>query len=660
MQKKMLLSMYAEYFANWITNGRLISRDRISALGLKPVFNRFLTRSYITKAWCIYSIPVHYKSNLSEAIRRKMHDAYPGVKTIIHTYNHPVTINTNDRMYKIQMGHARDAYDKYAVGFSQLKEDEKIAGKRFYLGNGQAVEVNSEQLNKLRENYESYLYVYEMSQGGGGFSETYFFVQASAKSKREIEGYSKRLAGLLNSQQIGFSELKGNIGEYLVNFCPASFMQHATKKTTPMLFSEENLAAQMPYRTKGLVGGSGILIANDWQTKLPFMWNFAETSAAQVVLLCAKSGKGKTYMAFNIAQMAVGAGVHSSAIDIKGDEWIKLAPFVNTKVISVDGDHPCFVNTLRLDDLPANKSNCRDFYTMAVTGTVTLLSLMVNLPENDNRQNDLHMILEKATEKLFSKHEVYANNYRTFYRTKDLNYRELMGIIDDLSTTASYTASQKELCNLIRTRCSIFFNSEGRYSEIFKHEVTVGEILDSPLVVYSFNKNANGELDLLDTIKVFMVQFLDSKKHEIRKQKHLHTFAFYEELQRCQQFGTLLNYISSRVTGSRSSNVSIFLLLNAITVFENKAFGQIKSNITTKIIGKVNDSDIDTLIKDFECEPIAQYLHDINDPTTDAYDNCFAILYDTGKRVDKAIIKVNLPDYMFQQFNTRDRIDFSA
>lgn len=124
--------------------------------------------------------------------------------------------------------------------------------------------------------------------------------------------------------------------------------------------------------------------------------------------------------------------------------------------------------------------------------------------------------------------------------------------------------------------------SEGRYANAFSNELTLNDILDTPFVVYSFGKNANGELDTLDTIRVFMVQFLDSKKHEIRKNLGLHTIAFYEELQRCVNSNVLIKYITSRVTGSRSSNVTVFLLLNALSAFNSEELAQIKPTLQLK------------------------------------------------------------------------------
>jgi hypothetical protein len=658
MADKMLLAMYAEYFANWLTNGRLIAKDKISAIGIKSIYNRFITKKYITKVWCVCALPVTYNNNITDGIRNIMFQNFPNVKTTILTYNVPINVNYDNRLFRNQYEKAMADYEKYGQYFASLRSDEQAMGKEVSLGRGKYYRFNKSDLMKYKDVKDSYEYVYKSCVEQKQFMYTYYFIQASAKNQKDIDKYSKKLEGLLTADKILYQELKGCISEYLTNYGPATFLHsHESKKISPMLFSEDNLASQMSYRTKGLVGGSGIMVGLDWQTKLPFLWNPFESTSAQVIAVDAKSGEGKTYMCFAICQQIIGCGIHCSEIDIKGNEWIKMAPFVKTKVLSMDDAHPRFVNTLRLDDLNATKENAYDLYMNAVRGTISLLSLMVDLQPNEGSRGDLEMLLEKAVTKLFTKHEVYPSNPATFIRTKNLKYPEVLDIVDELKNTQSYTKTITSLCDLIRTRCSPFFLSGSRYSAMFENEITVGEILETPNVVYSFNKNANGELDNLDSIKVFMVQFLDSKKHEMRKQQGLHTVAFYEELQRCKNNGILLNYISSRVTGSRSSNVSIFLLFNAISALDADGFSQIRSNITTKIIGKVTEKDIDKLVNDYECGPIEKYLRLINNPESTGYKNCFAIQYDTGKSADKAIIRAELPDYMWEQFNTREVVD---
>ena len=469
--------------------------------------------------------------------------------------------------------------------------------------------------------------------------------------------YEGELYGLLDKFKVAYGDITGELTPYLNNYCPAVYKQQEMKKTYPMLMSEQNLSLFMPNKTQGLVGGNGLMLGIEWTNKLPLMINFFESSAAQVIMLCGKTGCGKTYTAFNVCVNAIGIGVHASALDLKGNEWCKLSPFVDTLVISMDEADSRFVNTLRLDDLDCDESNCLDMFNTAVNGTIMLMSIIVNLMEIEGNPTDLEAVLRLAINKLYSKNGVIAENPATFYKTRSMKYGALLEIIDELMSSNSFNEEQHKMCNLIKSRCANYFAPEGLYSYLFRNEITVGEILNSPLVIYSFNKNAGGELDNLDTLKVFMVQFLDSKKQELRKRKKLHTFAFYEELQRCQQSEKLISYISSRVTGSRSSNVSVFLLFNAISIFRNGELAQIKSNITTRIIGKMDEEDIKILSADFGCKPIEGMLKAIADPESTKYNNCFAIQYDTGLHSDKAIFKTFLPLEIEENFNTRDRMN---
>lgn len=655
---KTIVAVYADLFANFISGGRMNQRDKMSALGIKTDFNKIITKKSITKVWCVIQMPVHFSANISEAIRHEMFAAFPDVRTMIQTYNSPAKVNVKNRNFQHQYKSAAEAYNKYKEVFDSLDEEDQHMGKTFEVGGGKKFSVNSKALEQIRDRRDSFAYVYDTCTSGGYFTETYYFIHASAATVSRLEAYERKLLGFLEQNEISVVEITREMSKYLTNFGPASEKTEDLRKAVPMLLSDECLASMMPYRTKGLIGGSGLLLGEDWLSRQPFMVNLMESSAAQVVMVCGKAGSGKTYTCFPITEEAAGIGIHSSALDVKGNEWNKLGAFLNMKEIAIGEPNSPFVNTMRLDDLKTTSANCEDLFNFAISSTVSLLALMTNLAPTEGNKADLNSILDKACMKYMTQLGVNSKNPNTFSRTKNARYDELLEVIRDLKDTKSYTPEKIKICDLVLSRCSQFFIAEGRYYEMFRNEITVGEILDNELIVYSLGKNAGAEMDSMDSIKIFMMQVLDSKKHEIRKQQHKHTIAFYEELQRCENSEILINYIQSRVTGSRSSNVTIFLLLNAITAFKNQALSQIRSNITTKIIGKVNTEDIKTLVEDFECGAIEDYLHMINDPDSDEFNNCFAIQYDTGFNQDKAIFKAILPQYMWEAFNTRDRLVF--
>lgn len=657
-----LSELYSEYIANWISDGKLISQDKISLLGIKPLFDRYITNQWINKTWVINLLPVHYSRNLTQKIRMEMFKLHPEARTIVYLYNKPVTINANNDVFKRQLKQAANRFYQYRDVFEQLAEDEKLTGaSERDPRSGRKITVDRETLLKIKDDYDSYSYVYENAVSGKSFTSTYYFVQVSVKSKKELYSYKKDLTNLLQAEGVMFRELRGNVGSFLESAGPATFMEGEIKKVEPLLFSQENLANMIPSKTKGLVGKRGILAAYDVATGLPFFLDLLNSGTAQVILLEGKSGCGKTYFGFVLALELMGLfDVHCSVCDIKGGEWRKLIPFLgDLKVSEIDmtGKNAKFVNLLRLDDLDCNNENCIEAYEFAVMGTVGLFESATNLQESEGNLVDLHDILQKAVEKVYSSHDVIRTNPSTFGRTRNLRYSDVLDMISSLENSRSLNQEQLKLCKLIRTRCGNYFLGEGLHSDAFKNELTLSEILESNLVIYNFNKNSGDPLDILDSLRVYMMQRLDGKKHFIRKQQRKHQAVFYEELQRCGNMDTLITGLSAEITGSRSNNLTVFLLLNVVSTFDSSKFAAIKSNITTQIIGKSNAADVRTLVEDYDCKAIEKHINLVSKSGKAKYRHAFAVQYDTGNEKDCLIVKTVVPEDMEKAFETRDKID---
>ena len=659
-----LSELYSEYIANWLSGGLMIQRDKISLIGIRSSFDSYITNGWITRLWYVTGLPVHYNVNLTQAIRNEMHLRFPQVKTMIYMVNSPVNVNVNDESFRRQFRMVSGQYDKYGELFRTLKDDEKLTGMSVPMGGGRKFNIDKQTLMSYKASYDSYYYVYDTVTKGQSFTSTYYFIQASAKSRKILRKYQKALNSVIRStvsditskmDDIYYKEVHGKVDFFLRNYGPASYIQQKDAKFNTILLSEENKAALLPTKTKGLVSDTGVLIGLDWQSKLPFFLPFSESGSAQVVLTVGKTGCGKTVLSFFVAIMLAGLNVHGSVIDIKGNEWNKIMQYITGALeVTMTGDNARFVNTLRLDNIECDSTNCTELYDNAVQGTVDVFTIVVNLLEIEGNIADLTMILETAIGKLYSIHDVVRNNPSTFYRTRDLKYSDVLDVLGDIETTKSFSPEQRSLCGLIKTRSAPFFLSTGRYADALKNEITVAEILQSPFVIYNMNKNSAETLGTLDTLKVYMSQFLDGEKHFLRKQKKQHTAAFYEELQRCESLTTLVRSISSRVTGSRSNNLTVFLLLNSIATFDETAFRAIKSNITTKVIGYVESPDQKILVDDYGCSDIDTYMTRIRTNKNNNYNNCFAVSFNSGLRKDKVILKSVIPNEMIEAFTTRD------
>lgn len=650
-----LRDLYTEHFANWLTSGSFILRDRLSSLGIKPAFDRILTKKCVTKVWAVTSIPVYFDKHLTHLVRTMMFEMHPNVKTLVNVVNKSTRVAVKTDVFKRQLSSASNRYEDYKRFYDSLSSADQLTGKVIRGPGGQRIQIRTEDLNRLKERYDSYATVYEHTIKGGQFFHSYVFIQASAKTNREMNEYRRSLQDLMAGLGVTITELQGNISHYLMNFGPAGYLSEEHTKFPYMLMSDQNIAGLSAYKTRGLVGGKGILMGVDKFSKLPFFLSFTSSTAVQVILMIGLSGWGKTFLA-NMKAMGLGAeDVHVSVVDIKGGEWEKAKEFMPTLVISMDDKSSSFVNTMRLDDLDVSKDDASFMYYTAIHGTVQLFSTLVNLQPNEGNIADLEMVLEIAATKVMDMNKVFKDNPETFVKTRNIKYSDVVDVVGQLGETSqSLTEDQKKLCELVVSRTTPYFKMEGRYSEAFKNEITLREVLDTKLVVYSFNKNNNMTMGVLDNVKAFMAKFLSMKKQFVRKSQGLFTADFYEEVQRVDNnLGNMLNFISQNVTGSRSNNVIIFLLLNAISSFSSKDAEAIKSNVSTVVAGRLYSKDIQVIAETFDCHDLVPYMELINsdDP---AYKYCFAIKYNNGITIDKTVYKAVPPVYVEEELRTRD------
>jgi hypothetical protein len=246
------LNMYLEYFANWVSAGKLILRDRISSVGIKPAQDRIFTKKYVTKVWNVVSYPIDFQYNLGMLVREEMFNSLPAVKTMVFSINAPSPVNVDSDTYKRQLRLSNNQHERYKEYFESLTKEDRLLGKTVRMENGRKFTIREEDMLRHKGKANSYTYVYEHTKRGGQFFKSYMFIQASAPTNADMEKYRNSLASLLDSLGVIFYEAQGGMSSYLTNFGPASYIQEETKKFYSTLMSDENLTHLMPYKTQGL------------------------------------------------------------------------------------------------------------------------------------------------------------------------------------------------------------------------------------------------------------------------------------------------------------------------------------------------------------------------------------------------------------------------
>lgn len=654
-----LLDIYSMLFANWINGGNYSKAGRLKASSIEVQYNYIFTKTHTKQIFKLAGVkPDNVDIDFVSYLRDKMFELHPDVELDVNIDIHPVRVDVSSDKFTRAFSKADQGYSNYKEAFDSQTGIARLTGRTYRGPGGIRIKLSRDKLDSFWQVRESYRYLHEHLSGGGTSALVDVFFEISSTDFRAVKRASQDLYGLLGSVNMGGDVVKSANKAYLWEMGPATpSPKTLSKKFLPqLLFTDENLAAFSPYKSRGLVGGGkgALLLGMDFRSRLPFSIDIWHSGSAQVYLLMGQTGSGKTYAAFNIALSALALGdCCVTALDVKGREWVAIADMVSDcKTITFDDRHPSFVNTLRLDDVQANPSNATELYNMALNGTVKLFMLVLNLQDNEGNWADAELVIREAVMKVYSTRGVDPVNPVTFQYTRNMKYADVLPILDGLVSTSSYTPEQRHIVQLAYTRLNSYFGDAGIFADAFKNEVSLGDVLYSSLVIYELNKNQGAVTDSKDSLRVFMIQYLDSKKKAMLKEQGKYLFAFYEELQRCEAFADLLTYVCGEATGARSNNAVIFLVMNSLKVLQSKVGQDLRSSITSIICGKVEDNDIRSLAEDFGKTWLAHQLQ-MFASRPQVFRHCMACDIDTGNENLQTVYRVEIPDAMSRKFRTR-------
>lgn len=674
------LQVYGYYIMNFLSRGAKIRKGEIAADSIVTKYGAVLTRKYIRRTYIVKRFtPLDIGNPMGRIFRSELLKKFPGSQVIVQLHNTPKKINVKEAVFLRRYSNTEETFQSYAKEFEGMSGSEQISGKRYYTSSGRKFTVTKKDYLSHRDTYYSYKEVTDCVDNQIAMFEVMYSVQVLIPSYHRQEDVDLEVANICAKTGLLHEMVESKTAKFLGNYGITSVLKE--RNAFPrMLFSAKNIALNSSYLSPGLVGGGGVLHGVDKRSGEPLTINYFVSGGAKVCLLVGESGSGKTQEGFNLALQFIGQKIHCSVLDYKGNEWnrlrahgIKIAEFeMNNKVGS-------YVNLLRLDDIvdeTMTEEEINDLVDMATTGTVKLLSVMVDIQPNEGHPRDVEAILREAVDKLYSNTMQNKSNKKEMAKdTAKLHYKNVIEIVREFGQNAvkqqediaNYDKDKANLCRLIIKRCTPFVESYGMSGAFFKKEITFKEVLDAELVIYSMGKNAESQTSLEDTVRVFMIEYMDIKKQYWRKRQHLMTVAFYEEVQRLGKVRLIVEFLSAMVTGGRSNNLAIFLLLNSISAIDSKEFSSIRSNITLVMGGKMKPADKKKLIEEYDCWDIKDMLDEINPEETvetlrdsrkrTNFGNCFAVKFRKSEtEYDKAIFKLEIPPDVKEIWDTADYV----
>lgn len=643
--------MYANSFLAFVTNGKFIRGEEIASIAIKPIADRVLTRHRVTKVWQIFKFPYKFDFELIEQLKSDMRERYPDVLLVFQLINEPIALNIEHNTFVSQRNGAIDTYEKFKAAFESLRETDRAVGIKYTNEMGWKLSFSQKDVDEKKQMVDSYVKSSEAVQNGHAVVYTHLFVYAQALDNKAMNQFATSFRLELMKLKLKFKPVGSLLNNFLENYGPASYISANSMGFQQAYLFSENVTHILPTKSEGLVNTEGVLLGVNINNGLPFLLEFFKSGSGQTVMIAAQTGWGKTHLAFGFVLGLLSDNVHVSVTDLKGEEWNRIGQYTRFEEISLGGANPRSVNTLRLDDMLATRDDCVYIYNSAIAATVRVLSLMSTVSNNEYK-GDLEKALESAIIALYNAHKVVKENPDTFVNTRDLKYEDVLPYLAEIESTGSSPQVVREICNLARFRCESVLKGSSTLAESFKNEISVQEIIDVPLVIYSLNKNTDHDLTVGETIAVFMAEYLSTKKHHYRKRLGLHSALFAEEVQRYQDGSEIVAFLSNQTTGARSQNVMIVFLLNSIAKLVGPTFAPIKSNVSTAIVGLLAEADIEMMDKEFGFHNIIPDLTEIFRHQQE-YSNAFAISFNTGYQYGNSLIRAMLPKDMNQSLATR-------
>lgn len=652
-----LKDFYSTYLANLISAGGLATRSKLSATAIKPAFNKILTQKSITYSWIVGEVPTNLSFNLTLVIRKSMKERFPTIKTIVSRHTKRVIVPVQSNVFKRRLSAAVNLYEDFKQVYEEkLNTSERALGKVFRFGS-RTIAVNKDVIAKHKAKADSFLYVNNAKRNGAGFYETYYVIQAHGEDLDELNRYNEALTEMLEGMGVTSYFIYGDISNFLKNFGPATAPVGDLKKFPSMLMSDENLSMITPTKTRGLFSsGTGVPFGMDIYSYLPAFVNLFRSSAAQVFLVSAIAGYGKSALIFMILLYLLTDEVHINVVDMKGDEYRKLFPFMSSR-IEIDMDTDTWVNTMRIDDLGIKDYDGGEAYKMAIASTVSIFKEATSITEKEGSAYDVESFLNFAVTKCYDTLSGFdVKDPDTYDLTKKLTFSM---VIDNLRGLAEgkYNDDQRKTLDLLIQRSMNEFKSEHLPAD---KEITLSQVLKVSYVVYSFNKSKSVGSRKRENVKVLMCSSLNKKKHYYRRKERKHTIEIYEEVQITDQVGDagqLVKLIKDDVTIGRSDNVSVFLITNALSVLNDPEMKSVKSNLTGLIIGKISKDDQEILKTMNGGNDIIDDVEVISSNGGSKLKHCFAIRYDDGFESDNTVIKAIIPPEIEERIRQRDTME---
>lgn len=423
------------------------------------------------------------------------------------------------------------------------------------------------------------------------------------------------IVSLCSSIGIKITRIDSNMGEFLRAFSPfsAQLVSKILKQVGSNTLPDEQLARFSNY-SQGKIGRRGIIFGTDIHSGYAVYKQVKKSDVdAENILITAETGGGKSYFVKYILLQLLGYDYFNGTInDIEGFEYIPMCNFLShgdkVVVLNMAEGQGCYYDPFEIS-LTGVDSLDSDLFSFCKSFTNTIFRVLVG--ENLLESNDwAQKIVNNAISVAYSSLGVKDDDKSTWSNTKGYDlfyvyskfkvlYQECIDLqskdISQLALHERYKLNEEYLATLDKVVAKLSeyfepFENGGIRSDVFKHRVTLSQIVDAKLLVNSFGM-AGKSADTIDKTQMTLTQISAANISYIRsifsKAQGKFNFKVWEEFQRWGQFPGSATTIKTAITGGRKLGDVNFIVTNNIKELLDDDRFAIFDNITSFAVGAV-------------------------------------------------------------------------
>lgn len=425
-----------------------------------------------------------------------------------------------------------------------------------------------------------------------------------------IEDTLKHAAGL----SIQLTRVDDSIEQYLKAFSPFSMnMTDKVKKDVGNNTLTDEVMARLNTYSQGKVGSGDTYMGTDIDSDFAVFKQFKRDSVdAENMLISAETGGGKSYFVKCLLIQLLGSPLYNGTVmDIEGDEYTPIANFMMSD--DEPGQDPSVVvlnmaegvghyfdptEIIRVDDPDLDA----DMYSLSKSCTSSIFrSLIGKVPENLGTW--VGDIVNQIVSRAYMQRGV-SDDPETWKRTKGMTmfeiydrfmdyYKEVKSKdeVSEYSDDSNFTST----INLVHSRLSSYFSTNGVNAHVFKKRVGLSDINKAKLVICSFGMRGKSSATV-DPVQMSLSQIYAAHISHLRsmfsKSRGRYNFKVWEEFQRWGQFPGSFETINTALTGGRKlGDVNIIATNKLSELLGDDLFG-VLDNTTSFALGAIGSARV--------------------------------------------------------------------